>query len=398
MKILLITPAHLAGFKIGGPISSTNALIAGLAASGVEIDVLSTPMGHEDETSVPLNTWLATENSRVRVMYCRYYGYRHLTFSPRIAVATWRLIGKHDLLVLNSTWNFPIWVGAWIAQFQKVKYVIWPHGTLYRYTVEARSKTLKKILYGVILRRVIQKAAAVHFTTNHEAEGFREYFGFLPNFFLQPNGFDLESFKALPPKGLLLDRYPELRGRRLIVFFGRITKKKGLDILVDAFLQIREEVLGAHLVIAGPIDDLGLIRELQRRIRDSGAADRVTFTGMMQKEHRFSALVDGELFVLPSMSENFGMAVVEAMLCRIPVIVSSGVGISKAIEQAGAGEVIAPKSENLAEALRRLLKNRELRMQYAAAGEAFARENFCHLRVGVRLKNFYGHLIASPKP
>jgi len=112
MKLLVITPAHLEGHKIGGPIASTKAMLQGIAEQGVKLDVLSTPMGADDERAVTLKSWLPADFPAGRVMYFRYFGYRHFTFSPGLAVAAWRLAPEYDLVILNGTWNFPILAGG----------------------------------------------------------------------------------------------------------------------------------------------------------------------------------------------------------------------------------------------------------------------------------------------
>jgi glycosyltransferase involved in cell wall biosynthesis len=181
----------------------------------------------------------------------------------------------------------------------------------------------------------------------------------------------------------------------LVLFFGRITRKKGLDLLVEAFRAIAEEFPDTQLVVSGPFDDQRLVQELCARIREWRLEDRVTFTGLLTGQQRFAPLVDAEVFVLPSYSENFGMAVVEAMLCGLPVIVSTGVGISDAIQKNDAGLVVQPTAVATAAAIRRILTEPALREQCIAAGGAYARESFSHLKVGERLIAYYERIIAN---
>jgi len=277
----------------------------------------------------------------------------------------------------------------------KRPYVIWPHGTLYKYTIEARSRRIKWLAYRLALRRIIMCADAVHFTTEHEVAGFQAHFGFLPHYFLQPNGFRIGAFAHLPPKGGLIARFPELAGKRLVLFFGRITRKKGLDLLVEAFRSIAEEFKDTQLVVAGPVDDKGLYKELRARIREWGLETRVTFTGLLTAEQRFTPLVDADVFVLPSFSENFGMAVIEAMLCGLPVIVSTEVGVAEGSQKHDAGLVIPPTAAATAAALRQMLTDPELRARCIAAGLAYARDSFSHLKIGERLVKHYERIGAA---
>jgi glycosyltransferase involved in cell wall biosynthesis len=394
MKLLVVTPAHLQGYKIGGPIASTMAMLRGLAEHAVKIDILSTPMGAVDESCVTLNKWENCEFPGGRAMYFPYYGYRHFTFSPSLAWNLIRLARNYDIIVLNGTWNFPILAGGFIAIRLKIPFVVWPHGTLYKFTIHQKSRWLKSLVYWIALRRIITNAAAVHFTTTHEIQGFKSYFGYLPQHFLQPNGFDLDAFKQLPQKGSFALRFPEVIGKRQVLFFGRITRKKGLDILVESFSSILPEFNDAHLVVAGLVDDADFFEELKERIASLGITDRVTFTGLLTGEARFWPLVDAEVFVLPSYSENFGMSVVEAMLCGVPVIVSTEVGVAAEIQAAGAGIVVPPTVAATKNALREMLIEPALRDRYRRAGIAHARQTYSFLTVGSRLFDFYEEILA----
>jgi glycosyltransferase involved in cell wall biosynthesis len=115
-----------------------------------------------------------------------------------------------------------------------------------------------------------------------------------------------------------------------MLFLGRIHSKKGPDLLLRAFREVSRRFPDLHLVMAGP-DEEGF--------RAAAAPDdRVTWTGLLESpELRFGALHAADVFVLPSHSENFGLAVVEALARGLPVLISERVNIWRGIVEDGAG-------------------------------------------------------------
>ena len=112
-----------------------------------------------------------------------------------------------------------------------------------------------------------------------------------------------------------------LRGKRLLLFLGRVHFKKGLDLLVPAWGEIAQNWPDAHLVIAGP-DSENSQAAVENLVRQGKMEDRVTFTGMLRGEMKWSALAAAHCFVLPSYSEGLSTSVLEAMGAGLPVIVT----------------------------------------------------------------------------
>ncbi|MGH9689484.1 MAG: glycosyltransferase, partial [Candidatus Acidiferrales bacterium] len=152
-------------------------------------------------------------------------------------------------------------------------------------------------------------------------------------------------------------------GEPLILFLSRLIPRKGADILIDAFAQSRP---AGRLIIAGPEGEPGYLAHLKAHAKNSGAADRIVFTGPLYDEDRAAAFADADLFVLPSRYENFANVVAEAMACRVPVIVSNACGIASLVE-GKAGLVIPPRTDAIAEALRRMLEDKNLYARFKAA-------------------------------
>ena len=130
----------------------------------------------------------------------------------------------------------------------------------------------------------------------------------------------------------------------------------------------------AELVIAGD-GPVQLTRSLQEQARQLGIEKDVRWVGFVSGDAKHALLASASVFVLPSWSENFGFAVVEAMSARLPVVVTRAVGVSDLVDRAAAGIVIDHSVESLVTALVGLLRNATMRQQMGEAGcRAVARE------------------------
>ena len=135
-----------------------------------------------------------------------------------------------------------------------------------------------------------------------------------------------------------LERFADLKGRRLLLFMGRIHPKKGCDLLIRAFARVAALDPRLHLVMAGP-DQTGWQATLQQLAAELGIAARICWPGMLRDQLKWGALYSAEAFVLPSHQENFGLAVAEALSCGVPVLISDKVNIWQEIQADGAGFV-----------------------------------------------------------
>ena len=148
--------------------------------------------------------------------------------------------------------------------------------------------------------------------------------------------------------------------------------KKGLDRLIRAFAIASRRFDGTRLVIAGP-DDEGLRPQLEALARSEGVGERVVFPGMLHGPDRLAALAGADVWALASHTENFGIAVVEALAAGVPTLVSPAVNLAGEIERAGAGFVAEPEPEPFARALAYLLEDEGRRRSYSERGREFAR-------------------------
>jgi glycosyltransferase involved in cell wall biosynthesis len=201
-----------------------------------------------------------------------------------------------------------------------------------------------------------------------------------------------------------------LRGRKIILFLSRIDRKKGIELLMDAFAVVRNQQQDVALVIAGDGQE-PYVRELRKRARrlfgsSAGGNARPTreeeeeegaviWTGHLSGEMKAAALAAADVFVLPSASENFGIAAAESLTAGVPTIVSEEVALSSDIRQYDAGVVVKRNVQQLAGAISDLLSNPEKAATLAANGRRLVEERYSPEAVGRALHELYQKCTAS---
>jgi glycosyltransferase involved in cell wall biosynthesis len=210
-----------------------------------------------------------------------------------------------------------------------------------------------------------------------------------------PNAVEFSDFRE-DSTGWLRARYPQLAGRPVILFLSRVDPKKGLDLLLAAFAEVRRRMPNAALVIAGE-GDSAFVSRLHSQAAQLGIEADTVWTGFIEGKQRVAALREADVFVLPSYSENFGVAVVEAMACGLPVIVSDQVGIHRELTAADAGVVTPCEHGRVAEAILQVLSDEGLRSRLSHNGTALAK-TFSVENVTDQLMSLYSDIISSKGP
>jgi glycosyltransferase involved in cell wall biosynthesis len=220
-----------------------------------------------------------------------------------------------DLVHVHSQWTFPVWWGCRTALAAGKPLVMSPQGCLD--PVRLAHSAWKKRLAGLFDRRFLRQASVIHATSNAERGWIERYVGGRPRIEVIPNGVDLPAATSPAAK-------PAGRTRQ-VLSLGRLHPLKGLDLLIDAWQMASQELEPGdrwELVIAGP-DEQGTRGGLEQKARQHGLSN-VRFTGPLYGEDKAQALASADLFVLPSRSENFGIAVAEALAAGLPAITTKG--------------------------------------------------------------------------
>ncbi len=392
MKILHIASSYYPAFKMGGPIQSVYLLNKFLAKQGVEITVYTTNAGLKSDKNLLLGE--KVEIDGVKVFYFPYYGYIHWTFSPVLFWQIKKNIKNFDLIHITGVWNFPVCAAAFWARFYKKPYIISSRGSLMKNPL-AKKSFFKKIFYlWLIAKRDLKNAAAVHFTVEVEKEEYVKAGLQFQKAIIIPNSIDINEYENTKLQKYFRDKFGISHDKKIILFLGRLNWIKGLDTLILALAEVMKKEPNAVLILAGP-DDGNYKKEIELKIVNCKLkiSKDVIFTGMLLGEDKVAAFRESDVFVLPSYSENFGVAVVEAMATGLPVVITKGVGISKELKQSGAGLVIEKDFKQIAEAILKILNNSDLAQKMGAAGKKLIEAKFSAQKVAKKFIKEYNQIL-----
>ena len=340
LKILQLV--HTLDPSVGGVAAAVLALSRGLARRGHKLDIVVL-----DDSASP---WLVDIALPIHALGAGLTSYR---YSSKLLPWLKKQGRDYDRVIVNGIWQY-LSFAAWRRYAgSSIPYYVFPHGMLDPWFKETFPlKHLKKWLYWPWAEyRVLRDAAAVIFTSEEERSQARKSFWlYRCREKVSPLGVEAPPISS-NAKSEFLSRYPQLQNTRIFLFLGRLHPKKGCDMLLEAFAQMRSND-SISLILAGP-DQVGWESDLRRQVTRLNLTNRVVFTGMLEGSMKQGAFANAEAFVLPSHQENFGISVVEALAASVPVLVSNRVNIWREIEADRAGYV---ESDDLA-GTTRLLQN-----------------------------------------
>ncbi|MGF1627663.1 MAG: glycosyltransferase [Alphaproteobacteria bacterium] len=378
--------------ELGGPSLACVGMAESVAALGHDVRICTTSWDGAGRT-VDAPRGRPVQRNGVTYFYYDMLRPHMRGLAPGMIRALPKLIADVDVVHLHSLYLPHSWATGDIARRRGVPYIVRPHGTLDPF-IYRRRRLRKWIVETIFQDRVNRNAAAFHFTTQEEMELASPYVSGRPGF-VAPIGVDLDRFKALPPRGLLRERHPALGDRGIVLFYGRLNFKKGLEILIPAFAEAVRRGEDLALVIAGP--DHGMEAKAREWVVEHAIADRCVFTGMLEGEDALAALSGADLFVLPSFSENFGISVVEAMACGLPVLISDRVNIWREVKADGGGLVAPPEVGAFSDLIFDVMADPDWRRAMGTAARASVAHRFTWPHIAQRLADVYG-AIATGRP
>ncbi|MEM9531229.1 MAG: glycosyltransferase [Pseudomonadota bacterium] len=363
----------------GGPSAALPPLVRALNDAGCQAGVLTTNDHGPDNRSLPLGRWHDEAGVPVLAFERRRRGIRwfdeHIVCPEAISWLRehhqeWDVLHVHAVFSYLSTQSM-----RWARRLGK-PYLCRPLGQLCHWSLGQRSG--RKRLYLKLLERAnLEGADAVHFTSRKELEECAEV-GLRVRGLVVPHGIE-----PVPNAGS-----ERSAGPFRLLFLSRLHPKKGIDLLLAALSQIDVPPRGLRLDIAGA-GDAPYEAELKARVAALKLASRVHFIGWVDGDRKRELLAQAHLMVLPSHSENFGVAVLESLAHGTPVLLSTEVGLAEEVAGAGAGLVVERDAGALADALKRLLAEPEQLTRMGQNGLALAREHFAWPAVAGALKNIY---------
>jgi len=313
------------------------------------------------------------------------------TYKVSLPLLSWLRanVRSFDVVHVHALFSFAPVAAAWIARSAGVPYIIRPLGVLNRYGMERLRSRAKLVSMHLAENRLLRDAAAVQFTAEQERIE-AEMLGVPMRGRIVPLGIEPSPFADA---SRFLAAFPGLGAPRLL-FLSRVDRKKNIEALLGALARSRTRFPDLSLAICGA-GDAGYIAELQSLAKALGIADAVAWTGHVSGVLKASALAAADLFVLPSYSENFGIAAVEALCAGLPCVLGEGVAVSSRIAETGAGLAVAPTAAAVSAAIDALLGDPGELRQAGARARALAASDYSLDAMGRGLLAMYEDVLAD---
>jgi glycosyltransferase involved in cell wall biosynthesis len=385
MRVLHVIPS--VSNVHGGPTNALNMMERSLSAIGIAVDTLATDddgpgrrLGHDARPD--------TINGAHR-HYARKCS-EFYKLSPGLLVWLLRHGREFNVIHIHALFSFSSIAAAFAARLMRVPYIVRPLGTLSTYGIQQRRPLLKSASFRMLESGILAHAAAVHFTSQSEWDEAKTLDMPMRGVVI-PLGVDAAQFS--PPGSPPFAIAP---GQQVVLFLSRLDPKKNVEGLIRAFATVRRSHASAVLVIAGsgPAD---YVASLKLLAKVEGIADATVWTGHLEGQQKWSTFASATVFVLPSFSENFGIAAVEAMIAGRALVVGRGVAIAQEIADAGAGLATEPDPPAIAHAIGYLLADEQLCRTMGEQARNLAACKFSSRAMAERLADLYADVSAVPR-
>jgi glycosyltransferase involved in cell wall biosynthesis len=386
MKVLHIIPSISP--KLGGPTQVVLNLVRALRKEGIDVEIATT----NDDDGLLLNLPLleCVEYQGLPVWFFPRAA-RIKAFLPSLAFTQWlwQNIENYDILDNHYLFSYLPSCAAVFAQWQQVPYTVRIMGQLTPWAL-AQSKLKKQVYSYLIEKRNLNQAAAIHCTSVGEMEDAIA-FGVKPPKVVLPLGVNPPRLIG-DAKSQLQYRYNVSEEVPIILFLSRLHYKKRPELLIQTLGELKEQKQNFHLLIAGSGQDT-YVQSLHKMVASLNITNQTSFVGFVSGYEKDLLLQGSDLFVLPTYSENFGIALAEAMVSGLPIITTPGVQIAPEIDEAEAGIIVEGEIASLKSAIADLLKNPQLREQMGKNGRLFALQRYSWQTVAKQLVSTYQAIV-----
>jgi glycosyltransferase involved in cell wall biosynthesis len=246
--------------------------------------------------------------------------FRKWGYSPALRRYLQKNLGQFDIVHVHSLWLYPNIAVMQAATKHKVPYIIRPAGSLEPWAL-GFSAWKKRLYLALIERHIINGASRVHAASEQEAENIRKL-SFLTKIMTITNGIDIQAFQKTSQQQNLRQIFQIPESSFVLLFFGRIHPVKNLEFLV----RVTKKLIARYgesvvLAIAGP-NQHAYAQKISAQIQKARIESQCRFLGEISADQKSEIYTMGDVFLLPSFSENFAVAVTEALASGLPVVVS----------------------------------------------------------------------------
>ncbi|WP_372717001.1 glycosyltransferase [Novipirellula sp.] len=356
-----------------------------LAAAAAEVGHQVTLVAEEPSASLAYERTAIHGFDTVNVQFCEPVSIKGIFSDPPPGDALVKAVTSSDVVHMHGVWD-PVLVRAGrIARQQSVPYLVAPHGMLDPWSLQ-QARVKKRIAMATTHRSLLAGAALMHALNATEAELWGPLKLNSPTTVI-PNGIDLRDLPVADPQRVkaMRERFG-IKGRKVILFLGRLHYKKGLDVLAAAFLKVARKHDDVSLLVVGP--DGGARGEFESEIVKSQLHERVHIVGPLFGADKYDALWLADLFCLPSRQEGFSIAILEAIACGLPVVISQHCHFD-AVRDADLGRVCDLDADKIAAGLCEMLQSDLTMKPILERGPQWVEDHFSWKQAGALLLQHY---------
>lgn len=386
IKVLHVLPSL--SLKLGGPTQVALNLVSALRKIGINAEIATTNDDQDTTLEVPLRQRVIYHNVPVYFFPRFPVRMKEFLFSAELTQWLWRHQKNYDLVETHYLFSYASSCSAAIARQFGTPYLVNTIGQLTPWAL-SQGQLKKKIYSAIIERRNLNRAAAIHCTSNGEAEDVTQ-FGIQTPKIVLPLGVTPPVF--IPDaKQKLRQQYQIPADVPVILFLSRLHPKKRPDLLLKTLSHISPDHF-FYLIMAGS-GESAYVKTLQDLTTTLNLSSRTVFTDFVTGHDKDLLLQGSDLFVLPTYSENFGIALAEAMVAGLPVITTAGTQIAPEIAYAQAGLIVDGDSTALGSAISQLLQNPHQRVILGQNGQQFALHNYAWPSIAQNLAIAYEAIV-----
>jgi glycosyltransferase involved in cell wall biosynthesis len=360
-----------------------------LVREGVDVTVYTTNISKSGKLQVPLDTCIIKEG--VKIYYYNIGIIRKWYFSSQLLFSLLNTIRNFDIVKIHGLYTFPSFISSFLCRSYRIPYIVTPFGSLNPY-IRNKNKILKTIYWNFIDKWSFNSAYFVHYISKDEMTQSH-----VPMHIKSPAkifryGIDLEEYSIFADKSRFRHKHNQLLEKKIVLFLGRLSPEKGLDVLIPAFKQITNLEKNIQLVLIGPST-----KDYEKQINDwitqLNLSQYVTIIGPLYGTDKLEAYADADIFVLPSYSEAMSMSSLEAMACGLPIIISNNTSICNEVREANAGIITNNSIQEISDAILFLLKNEELAREMGKNGRNLINNKFSWQIVAKNMKNEFTKIL-----
>lgn len=383
MKILQICPLfppHISNISSGVTNVVYN-LSKELINKGHEVSIYTSAALNPDEKLNKIKNPVIIEGIKV-YYFPSIFNYYTFFITPQIITQLRKHISEYDLIHLHDVRCFQSIAVHRQSKISKIPYVLQAHGTA---SYDFKKFSLKKVIDSIFGRKIFSDAKELIALNENEAMIYNKMN--IDNFKINiiPNGVDMNNMFNVSKKGEFRSKYGIKQNEKIVLYLGRLHESKGIDLIIESFYLLSNQIEDVKLVIAGPDD--GFKKYLEKLTRDLHIENKVIFTGPLYDYNKISAYKDADVFVTPNYT-GFPITFLESCSCGTPIVTTNKGDTLDWINNE-VGFVVNYDKNSLFKAIYTIITDSRLREKFSDAGQSIVKKRFSWKEVAKNVENVY---------